>query len=330
MSILIVDRSAMRRLSRMGLRCRRFCATQAKQKEEGRKEEEPEESQGDSDRMSEEELEQMRERQRWQDRYEFADDEIEEELRREQAWKERYREARNWLRYHLNIFEEHDNLTERRERLKIINWKDIRVKKWLIGCFVLALIIYTDYMRQRYNRKLYEFQSRGGGADWPTHYINLKEIVEGRRSLNDILGLWETIRDVHQRDWLLPLLMGQALMNQIGNPPIMSLPNPSNSAIDRLAEELAFVEADVARVSAEVALHLYNLKSGDVKWPGRPPNSAVLREMDECIECMATFRVHPALAKRLEEQKREQRNFYGGTGYFQTTTGALAEKTVSA
>ena len=53
-------------------------------------------------------------------------------------------------------------------------------------------------------------------------------------------------------------------MNQVSDPPILSLPNPSNAVVDRLSENLAFIEPDVSRVSAEVALHLYNLQCGDV------------------------------------------------------------------
>ena len=137
--------------------------------------------------MSDEELEQMREQQRWQDRYEFSDEEIEEELRSERAYTERYRELRNWLRYHFNIFEEHDNLTERREKWGLANWRDLRVQKLVIAFCVGLALIYTDVLRQKFAKKAAEFQARGAGAEWPTHYIALKEIIEGKRELAELV-----------------------------------------------------------------------------------------------------------------------------------------------
>eukprot|EP01063_Lacrimia_lanifica_P035512 TRINITY_DN678_c0_g3_i1.p1 TRINITY_DN678_c0_g3~~TRINITY_DN678_c0_g3_i1.p1 ORF type:complete len:319 (+),score=116.92 TRINITY_DN678_c0_g3_i1:101-1057(+) len=277
-----------------------------------------------------EELEAMRDRQRWQDRYEFSDDEIEEELRSERAYKEKYRAAKNWLRYYFNIFEEHDNLTERRHRWKILPWKDLRLRKALVGLGVIMLMMYGDTMKEKLYQKMADLRSRGGGADWPTHYIAMKEILEGKRGMDEILQCWEKVRDVHQRDWLLPLLAAQVLMNQVSNPPVLHTPNPSESILEALTEELAFIESDVNRMSAEIALHLHNLKTGEVRWPGRAPCEPVLLEINECIEAMANFKVHPELQKRLSKSKEKERVFYGGTGYFKSSTGELAAKTVSA
>ena len=138
-------------------------------------------------KLSTEQLEEMRERQRWQDRYEFSDAEIEEELEGEKAYKERWRAAKTWLRYHVNIFEEHDNLTERRERWTILHWRDVRVWKYIIGISLLTVYIYGDWAKEKFFRKVQEFQERGGGADWPTYFITMSEIKEGRRSMDEIV-----------------------------------------------------------------------------------------------------------------------------------------------
>ena len=53
-------------------------------------------------------------------------------------------------------------------------------------------------------------------------------------------------------------------MHQVGDPPVLSQGAPPDGVVDRLTEELAFIEADVGRMSAEIALHLHNLLSGDV------------------------------------------------------------------
>ncbi|KAJ9460293.1 hypothetical protein DIPPA_08745 [Diplonema papillatum] len=281
-------------------------------------------------KMTSEELEQMRERQRWQDRYEFTDEEIEEELRGESAWRERYRGVKNWLRYHFNLFESHENLTVRRERWKVLSWKDLRTKKALLGAFLLVLMIYGDFVRDKLLQKMRDLQQKGAGADWPTHYIALKEIHEGRRSLDQILKHWDRIRDAHQRDWLLPLLAGQVLVNFGSDPPVLRSSHPQESVLERLAEELTFVEADVSTMSAEIALHLNNLLTGEVKWPGPPPNAAVKKEIADCIDCMASFKIHPVLVERIQARKNETRTFFGGTGYFESTAGDLEKRTIAA
>eukprot|EP01064_Diplonema_japonicum_P026064 TRINITY_DN37483_c0_g1_i1.p1 TRINITY_DN37483_c0_g1~~TRINITY_DN37483_c0_g1_i1.p1 ORF type:complete len:317 (+),score=67.20 TRINITY_DN37483_c0_g1_i1:39-953(+) len=276
-------------------------------------------------------LEEMRERQRWQDRYEFSDEEIEEELKGEKKWKEQWRGGKNWLRYYLNIFEEHDNLSERRERWQVLIWKDVRLVKSLIGLAVLTAMLYSEVARDKLFAKLREFSMKGSGTDWPTHYIELREIHEGKRNLDQIMSSWEKVRDAHQRDWLLPLLAAQALVNFVSQPAMLSNGGaPPDAVIEKLAEELSFIEADVTRMSAEVALHLHNLKSGDVKWPGRQPNKAVMEEITEAIAAMSDFKIHPVLVERLEMLKNKDRVFFGGTGYFTSSSKELQEKTITA
>ena len=71
-------------------------------------------------------------------------------------------------------------------------------------------------------------------------------------------------------------------------------------------------------------------RPSQVKWPGRPPNEAVKKEMTDTVQQMSNFRIHPVLQERLVQQSGQKRNFYGGNGYFKTSTTDLQAKTVTA
>ena len=217
-----------------------------------------------AEKTEEESAEEVRERQRWQDRYEFTDEEIEDEMRHESEWVERWREFKTQMRYYVNIFEEHDNLTERRQRESMFLWSHPATWKSAFAVFVILSAVYNDTVVERLFRKMNHFAKMGGGADWPTHYITLKEIHEGRRSIDDIIKTWDTVRDTHQRDWLLPLLTSEVLMKFALSPETLQGKNPNEAILNKLVEDLSFVEANISTMSAEIAYHLHNLISGDV------------------------------------------------------------------
>eukprot|EP01060_Flectonema_neradi_P030614 TRINITY_DN4492_c0_g1_i1.p1 TRINITY_DN4492_c0_g1~~TRINITY_DN4492_c0_g1_i1.p1 ORF type:complete len:316 (+),score=58.62 TRINITY_DN4492_c0_g1_i1:131-949(+) len=268
----------------------------------------------------------MRERQRWQDRYEFTDEEIEDEMKSESEWVEKWREFKTNMRYYMNIFEEHDNISSRRRRDTLLLWREPIVLKAILGIVILLTGVYNQFTTTKLFKKMNYFTMMGGGADWPTHYITLKEIHEGRRSINEVVKTWETVRETHQRDWLLPLLTSEVIMKFALNPQVFQGKNPNEAIINKLVDDLAFIESNISTMSAEIAYHLHNLLVGDVEWPGPRPNEAVILEIKNCIDGMSNFKIHPELRSRLAEAKEKKTTYFGGTGYFESTQQELQNK----
>lgn len=198
--------------------------------------------------------------------------------------------------------------------------------KAYIAMIISVFGLYNNDTNAWIQARVNESYSKGGGADWPTYYISLQEVHTGRRSLDAVVKTWDKVRDVHQRDWLLPLLSARALDAFVMNPPVLESEVPSEYIVNRLVEQLEFSEGDVTRMSAEIAVHINNLLVGNVKWPGRMPNSSVLAELEDMREKMAEFTIHPVLQERLNAKHQEPQMFYGGGGYFTTTSEEMMEQ----